>query len=37
MPRDLEVVNVMIPIRPNVVGRCHGQTISNGIVTIASA
>ena len=37
MPRDLEVVNVMIPVRANVGGRCHGQTISHGFVTMAAA
>jgi hypothetical protein len=30
VPRDLEVVNVLIPVRANVGGRCHGQTISHG-------
>jgi hypothetical protein len=37
VPRNLEVVNVMIPVRTNVISRCHGQTISHGFVTMASA
>ena len=37
MPRDLEIVNVLIPVRADVVGRCHGQTISHGFATMASA
>ncbi len=28
MPRDLEIVNVPVPVRAHVVGRRHGQTIS---------
>jgi hypothetical protein len=37
MPRDLEVVNVMIPVGANVGGRGHGQTISHRFVTMAAA
>ena len=29
MPGDFEVVNVLVPVLPNVVNRRHGKTIPN--------
>ena len=37
MPRDLEIVNVPVPVRADLVGRCHGQTISHRFATMAAA
>ncbi|HMB81778.1 MAG TPA: hypothetical protein VKI43_17000, partial [Vicinamibacterales bacterium] len=37
MRRDLEIVNMPVPVRANLVCRSHGQTISHRFATMSAA